>query len=312
MLDDLGLVHMNGRIYDPMLGRMLSPDAMVQFPNDLQSYNRYSYVRNNPLTVIDPTGFYEAAGHFYTPFILAIAAGMPPERAFKIAYYSQYPDQHRETSAYRGPISFVFDSIFHHRRLTNAQVYLHSLNGKRGVDVDHVRTALHDVIANKNVSDETRGIAAHPFGDAFAHTKEVSNKDESGTVTSTVVAYKAGFGHASDGTAPDVLSNRKELFKEYATSLADALSEASGKTVDKEVMTKLFSTVDGLKAGGNEPNADDKALRELAVSLGYNDNYKPEQGQSEVSDKFPNLTKAQIQDAIKTIKDAIEDKKKKK
>ena len=57
MLDDLGLVHMNGRIYDPLIGRMLSADEIVQYPSDLQSYNRYSYVRNNPLAFIDPSGF---------------------------------------------------------------------------------------------------------------------------------------------------------------------------------------------------------------------------------------------------------------
>jgi len=57
MLDDLGLVHMNGRIYDPLLGRFLSADPVVQFPGSLQSYNRYSYVMNNPLTLTDPTGY---------------------------------------------------------------------------------------------------------------------------------------------------------------------------------------------------------------------------------------------------------------
>ena len=50
-------VHMNGRIYDPLLGRMLSADLFVQYPGSLQSYNRYSYVQNNPLTSIDPSGF---------------------------------------------------------------------------------------------------------------------------------------------------------------------------------------------------------------------------------------------------------------
>jgi len=48
---------MNGRIYDPALGRFMTPDPFVQFPTNLQSYNRYSYVLNNPLGYIDPSGY---------------------------------------------------------------------------------------------------------------------------------------------------------------------------------------------------------------------------------------------------------------
>ncbi len=48
---------MNGRIYDPLLGRFLSADLVVQAPANLQSYNRYSYVMNNPLSLTDPSGF---------------------------------------------------------------------------------------------------------------------------------------------------------------------------------------------------------------------------------------------------------------
>jgi len=48
---------MNGRIYDPLLGRFLSADILVQAPGNLQSYNRYSYVFNNPLSMTDPSGF---------------------------------------------------------------------------------------------------------------------------------------------------------------------------------------------------------------------------------------------------------------
>lgn len=46
----------NGRIYDPILGRMLSPDKYIQDPLSSQSYNRYSYVWNNPLRYTDPSG----------------------------------------------------------------------------------------------------------------------------------------------------------------------------------------------------------------------------------------------------------------
>ncbi|MCP4305662.1 MAG: hypothetical protein GY788_12435, partial [bacterium] len=57
-LDPVGLVHMNGRVYDPEIGRFLSADPLIQFPFNLQSLNRYTYVLNNPLSLIDPTGFY--------------------------------------------------------------------------------------------------------------------------------------------------------------------------------------------------------------------------------------------------------------
>jgi RHS repeat-associated protein len=59
MLDNLNLTHMNGRVYDQVVGRFMSSDPFVQFPTITQSFNRYSYVRNNPLSSTDPSGFLE-------------------------------------------------------------------------------------------------------------------------------------------------------------------------------------------------------------------------------------------------------------
>ena len=56
MLPRFALVNMDGRLYDPNLGRFLSPDNYVQAPDDSQSFNRYSYCLNNPLKYTDPTG----------------------------------------------------------------------------------------------------------------------------------------------------------------------------------------------------------------------------------------------------------------
>ncbi|WP_373828564.1 RHS repeat-associated core domain-containing protein, partial [Bacteroides heparinolyticus] len=55
--DDFGLINMNGRLYDPVLGRMLSPDIAVQDEYNAQAYNRYSYCFNNPLRFTDPSGY---------------------------------------------------------------------------------------------------------------------------------------------------------------------------------------------------------------------------------------------------------------
>jgi RHS repeat-associated protein len=65
-LADFNLYNMNGRLYDPVLGRFLSPDPYIADPAFTQSYNRYSYVLNNPLKYNDPTGEFPwlAAGIF--------------------------------------------------------------------------------------------------------------------------------------------------------------------------------------------------------------------------------------------------------
>lgn len=57
-LDNLALIHMNGRVYDPVLGRFTSADPFVQFPESTQGLNRYTYVNNNPLSYTDPSGFF--------------------------------------------------------------------------------------------------------------------------------------------------------------------------------------------------------------------------------------------------------------
>ncbi|MCC7548224.1 MAG: RHS repeat-associated core domain-containing protein, partial [Burkholderiales bacterium] len=73
-LVEVGLIHMNGRVYDPLTGRFLAADPLIQDPYDAQSYNRYSYVRNNPLSFTDPSGY-----SWWTKYrkpIIAIAAAV--------------------------------------------------------------------------------------------------------------------------------------------------------------------------------------------------------------------------------------------
>ncbi|MDM1072286.1 RHS repeat-associated core domain-containing protein [Empedobacter brevis] len=55
-LQSVGLIHMNGRLYDPLIRRFLSPDNFVQDPYNTQNFDRYTYVYNNPLIYNDPSG----------------------------------------------------------------------------------------------------------------------------------------------------------------------------------------------------------------------------------------------------------------
>jgi RHS repeat-associated protein len=56
------LVHMNGRVYDPDIGLFVSPDLVTQSLTDNRTFNRYSYVLNNPLKYVDPTGNFHCCG----------------------------------------------------------------------------------------------------------------------------------------------------------------------------------------------------------------------------------------------------------
>ena len=53
---EVGIIHMNGRLYDPLLRRFLNADENIQDPYNTQNYNKYGYVLNNPLMYNDPSG----------------------------------------------------------------------------------------------------------------------------------------------------------------------------------------------------------------------------------------------------------------
>lgn len=88
-LDAFNLINMNGRVYDPVVGRFLSPDNYVQGVGS-QGYNRYTYCLNNPLKYSDPSGD--------NP--LLIAAGL---------YFLFGTDMGFEMQKYVSPVGFHVD-----------------------------------------------------------------------------------------------------------------------------------------------------------------------------------------------------------
>ena len=78
-ISHLDLIHMNGRIYDATIGRFMQADPFIQAPSDTQSYNRYSYVKNNPMSYTDPSGFFldklwKGIKKYWRPIVAIVAA----------------------------------------------------------------------------------------------------------------------------------------------------------------------------------------------------------------------------------------------
>ena len=76
---EVGIIHMNGRLYDPLLRRFLNADENIQDPYNTQNYNKYGYVFNNPLMYNDPNGEFV----WWVPAVVAVVS------EFLTMYYTQ-------------------------------------------------------------------------------------------------------------------------------------------------------------------------------------------------------------------------------
>jgi RHS repeat-associated protein len=82
---EVGIIHMNGRLYDPLLRRFLNADENIQDPTNTQNYNKYGYVFNNPLMFSDPSGEYGIVES------MIIAAGVAILASVGTDYYLNRP-----------------------------------------------------------------------------------------------------------------------------------------------------------------------------------------------------------------------------
>ncbi len=88
---------MNGRVYDPVLGRFLSADPLIAQSYDPQNLNRYSYVRNNPLGYVDRNGFSGAP-----------ASVLPALEYFSYRQFQYYMRSNISFGDFRSATQFIF------------------------------------------------------------------------------------------------------------------------------------------------------------------------------------------------------------
>ncbi|HEY4971203.1 MAG TPA: RHS repeat-associated core domain-containing protein, partial [Steroidobacteraceae bacterium] len=95
MLDSICEINANARIYDPTIGRFMTPDSVVSDGSDSQSLNRYSYVGNNPLWATDPSGHVprkDQAGKSPAPRFWVNHDGLPCWGCFGPGVFGVDPD----------------------------------------------------------------------------------------------------------------------------------------------------------------------------------------------------------------------------
>ena len=194
-LDHFGLINMNGRIYDPLLGRMLSPDKYVQAPGFTQSFNRYSYCGNNPLVYIDPTG-----QNFYKLFDLILGPGMT-DLTMKVTTISLQST----LSAIDMSVSFTRSLMEFHIANMNA-VDMDIVNGKPKFSVD--KRQLKDNLALLDPTNDNNAIGraamietglflGAPYeieqnlmGNAISHYRNLA-----GDIDQVEVGFEDGYGY---------------------------------------------------------------------------------------------------------------------
>ncbi len=286
-----GFYHLGARYYEPNSGRFLSPDPMGHGA----SMGLYDYAGGDPINFVDPRGRYAQSGHFYTVYAVALGAGVPQEKAFRLAYYAQLPDQVDEfdaSAAYKGVLKQ--DALIVGKNYANAQSFglipgasaadmqelrdrndhlvtiqagLHSLlpGGATNAQINAARTNLAYAINSGSLDNDWQvGFAIHALGDAFAHTMDPSQKgsikwNSNQGLGSSLIGYPLGLGHGADGHLPDHITASPanlEKYGQYVGLLYTALG-GQGNPSENTDIAELLKVASGIPSPKNRWVEDD-------------------------------------------------------
>ncbi len=195
-LDNVGLIHMNGRVYDPVLGRFLSPDPLVQAPHNTQSYNRYAYVFNNPLSFVDPSGYQTVCFTSRSEIVASPATGTSVTPGVKMC------TEAKDRSS--GFERFLQKSLFYVGILFSGEAFCSTPNCGNGV-VHEESSAAGGLLA-EDQSDEGEGAAG--LGEGESDEKKTKKLRDS--LNSSGASITGGPGDGGDEPDNDGDEDRYE------------------------------------------------------------------------------------------------------
>lgn len=237
-LDEMGVIHMNGRVFDPLIGRFMSADPHIQFPGNLQSYNRYAYVLNNPLYYTDPSGYFSFKKLFRAVVSIAVAVYAPQ------MIYSAWAGSAAAAASAAGTV------------LTSAQVtgmYIGS---------GAMAGALSGAIASGSTKGALQGALSGGLFSAAGLTGAGATAAERAESASRYLAHAAagcvsavaGGGKCGQGAASAV-------FGKYTSNALGGLNENSpiSEVIGKGVATAVAGGIGSVIAGGKFANGAETA-----------------------------------------------------
>ncbi|CAM1345217.1 DUF6443 domain-containing protein [Tenacibaculum amylolyticum] len=208
------------RNYDASLGRWMNTDPLA---DKNYSWTPFRYGYNNPIKFIDPDGNYERDGHYWTVYLAAILVNHNAPAT--IAYWAEEPD-HIMSKA--GDIGLATNTWLYPRW----QKEVHALTGGFAVNE---RATSREMYRNA-IGYRRQGYALHRLGDSYAHSKDNGRM------------YPHITGHAADGTAPDKIAKRPELYREYVQDLLNTLGGSNVDTFTFDYITENAGTTDSNSA----------------------------------------------------------------
>lgn len=242
--------HNMNRDYNPELGRYSTPDPIGASPtvelarlDRLAGGNRYAYVSSNPMTEIDPQGFYQVDMHYYMTYFLGLAAGLDPAVARTIALAAQYVDDNEATKPVdedNGLWGYIVSAFTNQERLKDYHFMWR----------DGMGTGYEDLINSPQMGNLYNAVKIAPtdcakrvfFGEylhALADT--FSHREADGTPYSATW-LGIGTGHGLDDSDPDFTFNHygvsalvSKLDPGYQPTAEDVLwNKNAQRTLDAE------------------------------------------------------------------------------